>query len=123
LIRPTSGFGPSPTSCDVRNLVAIEGKAEVTRHHPIGQCEIDGDSWIRAKQIAAHWADVDTAERHRRTHTKKALRFGAATRQCGFGGVNLRKDALRSFVKFLPFFCQRETASAAGNQTCLGSAL
>jgi putative tryptophan/tyrosine transport system substrate-binding protein len=38
-------------------------------------------------------------------------------------GQNLRKDALRSFIKFLPFFCQCETASAAGNQTCLGFAL
>jgi hypothetical protein len=44
------------------------------------------------------------------------LRFGAVTRQYGFGGVNLRKDAVRSFIKFLPFFSQRETASAAGNQ-------
>jgi hypothetical protein len=29
-----SGFGPSPTWCDVRDLVAIEVKAEVTRTLP-----------------------------------------------------------------------------------------
>ena len=29
-----STHGPSPTSCDVRDLVGIEGKAEVTRTSP-----------------------------------------------------------------------------------------
>ena len=92
-------------------------------HHPIGQSEVDRDFRMRANEVAAHGADMRAAERHRCAHTQEPLRFYAATRQHGFGVVDLREDALGSFIEILPFFRQCEAAGAAGNEAYLGSAL
>src|SRR4029078_5840436 len=92
-------------------------------HHPIGQHEVDRDFRMRANEVATHWTDMCAAECHRRAHTQKPLRFYAATRQYSFGVVDLRQDALGSFIKILPFFCQRKAAGAARNEARLGSAL
>jgi hypothetical protein len=35
--RPMCGFGPSPTYCDVRDLVAIRGKAKPDADIEVGQ--------------------------------------------------------------------------------------
>lgn len=78
---------------------------------------------MRANEVAAHWADMCAAKRHRGAHTQKPLRFRAATRQYGLGVVDLRQNALGSFIKIVPFFCQRQAAGGAGNEACLGSAL
>jgi hypothetical protein len=69
---------------------------------------------MRANEAATDRADMCAAERYRRAHTQEPLRFYAAARQHGFRVVNLREDALGSFIEILTFFRQREATGTAG---------